>query len=231
MSEINTNSFDDRTKLLLNEKFTKLANLKIAICGIGGVGSIIPNAMLRSGIKNFVIIDFDTVDISNLNRQICYTEKDVGKKKVFAMEEFLRTIRNDFQIEKYDCLIDESFDFSIFNDCDYVFDCIDDIKAKIQLIKYCEQKKIKIISSLGMGNRIDPSLVKITTLDKTSYDPVAKILRHDLKKEGIDTSKIRVSFSSEQPIIKSKVISSMVFVPNASGLCMASYALDELINM
>src|SRR5574344_1642909 len=205
-------NFDDRSKLLLKNDFTKLSKFKVAICGVGGVGSIIPLALLRSGIFNFLLIDFATVDVSNLNRQFAYEAEDIGKKKVLALSAHMRKLRKEAAI-------------------DNVFACIDDIDAKVLLIKYCQEKNIKIISSLGMGNRLDSTKVVITRLNKTTGDPLAKKLRYFLKINNVDTSKIIVSFSSEEPIIKSKVIGSMVFVPNSSGLAMASYAIKELLSI
>ncbi len=127
--------------------------------------------------------------------------------------------------------IDENFNFKIFNECDYVFDCIDDIRAKVLLIKYCKENDIKIISSLGMGNRLDPTKVIITKINKTTSDPLAKKLRYLLKEAGVDLSSVLVSFSLEKPIKKDKIVSSMIFVPNASGLAMASYALRDMLNI
>lgn len=223
-------SIDSRSELLLGESFNKLKNKKIAVCGIGGVGSIIPLSMVRSGISNFVLVDFDKVDITNLNRQICYDTLDIDKYKVDAMMDKMQLIRNNIDVVAYKSKICKTFDFSIFDNCDYVFDCIDDLEAKVQLIKYCVDKKIKIISSLGMGNRLDSCCVKITKLNKTTGDPLARKLRYLLKNEGVDLKEILVSFSIESPIIKGKVIASMVFVPNASGLAMASYATRDLLN-
>lgn len=224
-------NFDDRSKLLLKNDFTKLSKFKVAICGVGGVGSIIPLALLRSGIFNFLLIDFDTVDVSNLNRQFAYEAEDIGKKKVLALSSHMRKLRKEAAIDTVFAKIDKDFNFSLLDKCDYVFDCIDDIDAKVLLIKYCQEKNIKIISSLGMGNRLDSTKVVITRLNKTTGDPLAKKLRYLLKINNVDTSKIIVSFSSEEPIIKSKVIGSMVFVPNSSGLAMASYAIKELLSI
>lgn len=224
--------FDDRTNLLIGkENVEKLHTKKVAVCGNGGVGSIIPISLLRSGIYKFILVDFDKVDASNLNRQIAYSTNDLGKCKVDSLSSCMKNIRNEADILSISLKIDENFDFSIFDGCDYVFDCIDDIKAKVLLIKYCKDNDIKIISSLGMGNRLDPTKVIITKINKTTSDPLAKKLRYLLKEAGVDLSSVLVSFSLEKPLKKDKIVSSMVFVPNASGLAMASYALRDMLNI
>ena len=225
-------TFDARTELLLGKENLKILNTKkVAICGNGGVGSIIPIVLARSGILNFVLVDFDKVDVSNLNRQIAYLTKDTGKNKVNVLSNYILNLRKEADTYIVFEKINEDFDFKIFDDCDYVFDCIDDINAKVLLIKYCINHNIKIVSSLGMGNRLDPTKVIITRLNKTTSDPLAKKLRYLLKENGVDISKIMVSFSKERPIIKGRVVASMAFVPNASGLAMASYALKDMLKL
>lgn len=225
-------TFDARTELLLGKENLKILNTKkVAICGNGGVGSIIPIVLARSGILNFVLVDFDKVDVSNLNRQIAYLTKDIGKNKVNVLSDYILNLRKEADTYIVFEKINEDFDFKIFDDCDYIFDCIDDINAKVLLIKYCINHNIKIVSSLGMGNRLDPTKVIITRLNKTTSDPLAKKLRYLLKENGVDISKIMVSFSKERPIIKGRIVASMAFVPNASGLAMASYALKDMLKL
>ncbi len=224
--------FDDRTKLLIGEENVEILHTKkVAVCGNGGVGSIIPIALLRSGIYKFILVDFDKVDASNLNRQIAFSTNDLGKCKVDSLNSYMNNLRKEAETVSVFSKIDENFNFKIFNECDYVFDCIDDIRAKVLLIKYCKENNIKIISSLGMGNRLDPTKVIITKINKTTSDPLAKKLRYLLKEAGVDLSSVLVSFSLEKPIKKDKIVSSMIFVPNASGLAMASYALRDMLNI
>ena len=220
---------DSRTKLLLQEDFFKLNNKKIVVIGIGGVGSIIPISLVRTGIKNIIIIDKDKVDQSNLNRQIAYNLNDIGKFKVDALYSHLYEIQDDIKITKIPANIDENFDFGVLDKADYVIDCIDDINAKVLIAKETFKRSIPLISSLGMGNRVDPSKVEITKLNKTTNDPLAKKFRYLLRKENIDLSKIDVAFSSETPIIKDKIISSVVFVPNSAGLNIASLVIRRII--
>lgn len=223
-------NINERSESLIGvEAIKKLADKKIAVVGLGGVGSIIPLALAMSNIKKMILIDFDVVSYSNLNRQIAYNLNDINKIKSIALKEKLLLIREDLDIISLNSKINSDFNFSLFDDCDYVIDCIDDIKAKVLLIKYCVNNNIKIISSLGMGNKLDPSLIKITPLNKTTIDPLAKKLRYMLKKEKVDISKVLTAFSYEQSIIKERVISSMVFVPNAAGLLISSFVVKELI--
>ena len=222
-------TIDDRTKLLLSSNFDKLKDFKIAVIGLGGVGSIIPLVLVRSGFLNLIIDDFDTVDITNLNRQLAYDLNDLGKPKSLVIRDKIFNIRKNLNVLTLNEKIDDNFNFDLLKDCDYIIDCIDDIEAKILLIKYAISNNIKIVSSLGMGNRLDSTKVVITKLNKTTSDPLAKKLRYLLKKENIDISKLYVSFSLETPIIKSNIISSMAFVPNASGLAMASFAIIDLL--
>lgn len=223
-------NINERSESLIGvEAIKKLADKKIAVVGLGGVGSIIPLALAMSNIKKMILIDFDVVSYSNLNRQIAYNLNDINKIKSISLKEKLLLIREDLDIISLNSKINSDFNFSLFDDCDYVIDCIDDIKAKVLLIKYCVNNNIKIISSLGMGNKLDPSLIKITPLNKTTIDPLAKKLRYMLKKEKVDISKVLTAFSYEQSIIKERVISSMVFVPNAAGLLISSFVVKELI--
>ena len=221
-------SLDDRTRLLINQNnLDKLSKIKVLVVGLGGVGSIVPISLVRSGVKNITIIDKDKVEDSNLNRQIAYNFNDIGTLKSVALKKHLLEIRSDINVTE---IHDDIKNISSLNDkFDYVVDCIDDIKGKIHLIEYAFKNNIKIISSLGMGNRFDPTKVKITKLNKTTIDPLARKLRYELKKRNVDISLINVSFSEEVPIIKDRVISSMIFTPNASGLALASYIIKDVI--
>lgn len=220
---------DLRTKTLLGDDFSKLQNKKVAVVGLGGVGSIIPLTLVRTGIKRLIIIDKDKVEYSNLNRQIAYDLDDVNEYKASALKKKLLKIRSNIEILEISKSIDVNFTFSIFDDCDFVVDCIDDIKAKVELTKYCVEHNINFVSSLGMGNRIDPSKIFITKLNKTIGCPLAKKFRYMLKKENVEISNINVAFSSEEPIIKNKVVSSVAFAPNAAGLNISSFVIKTLI--
>ena len=220
---------DARSKLLLGEDFDLIKNFKIAVIGLGGVGSIIPLSLVRSSVKNLIIIDGDKVDETNLNRQMAYFKKDIGRYKSEVLKERLLEIRDDINVKDYNIFIDENFDFNLLNNVDYIIDCIDDINAKVLLAKYSINNNIPLLVSMGTGNRLDPSKLIVTRLDKTSGDPLAKKFRYILRKEGVDLKKINVVTSLEEPLFKGKVVSSMAFVPNACGLLMSSFVLRELL--
>ena len=223
-------SINSRSEIILGKENIEYLSLKkIAVIGLGGVGSIIPLVLVRSNIRNIILIDNDFVNVSNLNRQIAYDQNDLGKPKVEALKEKLFNIRDDLEIEIYHKKIDANFDFDFLKDVNYVIDCIDDLEGKVLLTKYCYFHNIKIVNSLGMGYKLDPTNVEIISLNKTTTDPLAKKFRYLLKKENINISKIITAFSSEPIIIKGKEIGSMAFVPNAAGLALASFVIREII--
>lgn len=225
-------SIEDRSKLLLGEE--ALASLKekeVAVFGLGGVGGTCFEALVRTGFGKIHAVDRDVVDASNLNRQILYTESDIGAKK--ALVAFLRAkaIRGDIEILPECYSVSEmtlsSHDYS---HCSLLIDAMDDIAAKIALIEYALAHKIPIVCSLGMGNRLDPSKVRECSLDKTSGDPLAKKLRSELRKKSIDLRGIDCVMSDELPLVRGKKPASMIMVPSAAGLLMASIALRLLVN-
>lgn len=223
-------SINSRSEIILGKENIEYLSLKkIAVIGLGGVGSIIPLVLVRSNIRKIILIDSDFVNVSNLNRQIAYNQNDLGKPKVEALKGKLFNIRDDLEIDIYHKKIDANFDFDVLKDVNYVIDCIDDLEGKVLLTKYCYFHNIKIVNSLGMGYKLDPTNVEIISLNKTTTDPLAKKFRYLLKKENIDISKIITAFSSEPIIIKGKEIGSMAFVPNAAGLALASFVIREII--
>ena len=157
-------SIEDRTKILLGPNYEKMGKIKVSIAGIGGVGSIIPLILARTGVKKFVLVDKDVVDSSNLNRQIAYDFQDINTRKIEAISQKIEKISPNIEISAHFSRIDDTFDFEIFKDSDFIVDAIDDLHAKVLLIKYALTNNIKIISSLGMGNRIDSTKVEITKL-------------------------------------------------------------------
>lgn len=224
-------SFASRSILLVGEeKYRKLEQSCVLVVGIGGVGGTALECLARSGIKKFVIIDYDNVSISNLNRQILFKNEDVGKSKVAVAKERLKGINPQIEVVS----LNQYFDENILNELDkfhfdYIVDAIDSIKSKVTLIKYALKKDIKIIVSLGMANRLDPSKVLIERLDKTINCPLAKKLRSELRKEQIDLKKIMCAFSKEIPHINGSYIASMMMVPSSAGLNIASYVITNLM--
>lgn len=220
---------DTRSKLLLGDDFNLIKNFKIVVIGLGGVGSIVPLSLVRSGVKNLLLIDGDKVDATNLNRQMAYFSQDVGHFKSEVLKKKLFEIREDLNLEEKHIFIDKETDFSFLKGFDYIVDCIDDIEAKVLLAKFAINNDIPLIASMGTGNRLDPSKLIITRLDKTSGDPLAKKFRYLLRKENVDLKKINVVASLEEPLVSGQVVSSMAFVPNAAGLLMSSYVIKELL--
>ena len=220
---------DTRSKLLLGDDFNLIKNFKIVVIGLGGVGSIVPLSLVRSGVKNLLLIDGDKVDATNLNRQMAYFSQDVGHFKSEVLKEKLLEIREDLNLEEKHIFIDKETDFSFLKGFDYIVDCIDDIEAKVLLAKFAINNDIPLIASMGTGNRLDPSKLIITRRDKTSGDPLAKKFRYLLRNENIDLKKINVVASLEEPLVSGQVVSSMAFVPNAAGLLMSSYVIKELL--
>ena len=215
-------------KMLGNDKINAFKDKVILLAGLGGVGGTALEAMVRSGFEHFILIDFDVVDESNLNRQICYSRTDIGLKKTEVAKRRMLGINPNLNIEIIDTKLDLN-SFEIFNfKVDFVVDAIDYVPGKLGLIKFALSHDIPLISSLGMGNRIDPEQVTITKLNKTEGDPLARKIRYECKQLGLDLSKISVIFSKETPIIKSKEPGSMIMVPSAAGLLIAKYIIQNI---
>ena len=167
------------------EKQDKLKNIKVCVVGLGGVGAYAVEALARLGVENFVIIDKDKVDITNLNRQIIALDNTIGKDKCEAVKERILQINPNAKVKAYSLFYNKENKDIILNErVDYVVDAIDTISCKWELIKLCLDNDIKFISSMGMGNREDLTKIQITSLDKTNYDPVAKKLRELVRKEN-----------------------------------------------
>ena len=222
-------NFLDRTiKVLGIDKVNSFNNKVILVAGIGGVGGTALEALARSGFTKFILIDFDKVDESNLNRQILFLRKDIGKDKVDVAKEKLLEINPDIEVK----LIKEKIDTNSLKDLnekiDFVIDAIDYVPGKLELIQFALNKNIPFISSLGMGNRIDPTKVSICKLNQTEGDPLARKIRYECRLLGLELSKINVVFSKEAPLIKSKTPGSMMMVPSSAGLSIARYVIENL---
>lgn len=211
----------ERIKSLIGlEKFKKLQSKSIAVIGLGGVGGTACIALARSGIENFVICDFDTIEESNINRQIVANSKNIGRFKTDEIEKMLININPNINITK----ITNKFDVSLFNEkIDFVIDAIDDIEAKKELISECINRKIKFISSMGAAKKMDPTKVEIIKLSKTTYDPIAKILRNYFKNKDFYV----VSSSEELKDIAD--LGSYMPVVSTFSLYLTDYAIKQLI--
>lgn len=227
---LNIDDIYQRTKLVIgNEALEKLKKSKVCICGIGGVGSYTLEALARIGIGNITIIDKDKVDITNINRQIIAAVNNVDKPKVICAKERINEINPNIKVEGLEIFIDEeNIKEHIDGSYDYVVDAIDTINSKVSLIKHCYENNIKIISCMGMGNKMNPLDIKVADIYKTSVCPLAKIMRKRLKEDNI--KKLKVVYSEEIPIKNAEgILGSVSFVPSTAGLIIASEVVKDII--
>ena len=222
-----------RTELLIGkEGIEKLKKAKVAVFVIGGVGSFVVEGLVRAGIGNFVLVDKDIVDITNLNRQIIATRKTVGKPKVEVAKERILEINPDTNVEIHQEFFMPDSEEILDNTIDYVVDAVDTVTAKIELVIRANKLNIPIISSMGTGNKLDPTKFGVTDIYKTSVCPLAKVMRKELKNRGI--KKLKVVYSKEEPIktniIQQKPIpASISFVPSVAGLIIAGEVIKDII--
>lgn len=227
-----------RTELLIGKDgINKLSKSKVIIFGIGGVGSYATEALARTGIYEFDLVDNDRVSLTNINRQIIATTKTIGEYKVEVMKQRILEINPAAKVNMHKCFFlpnSQQFEFQNYS---YIIDAIDTITSKIELVVQANDYNIPIISSMGAGNKLDPTKFQISDIYKTSVCPVAKVMRYELKKRNI--KHLKVVYSTEQPIkpkqaaeeiINKKVIpGSISFVPSAAGLIIASEVIKDLI--
>ena len=218
----------ERLETLIGNKINKLKGKTVMVIGLGGVGGHAFETLVRSSIENIIVIDNDKIDITNLNRQILADLKSLNKDKTDLAQIKAKNINPNCKIKQYKIFLDETNIDEIFNQkIDFVIDAIDTINVKRLIIKKCLNKNIPFISVMGTGNKMHPELLEITDIRKTSYDPIAKIIRKMVKDEKIN-KKIPVISSKEKPIIKGK-IGSNAFVPATSGILAASYVINKLL--
>jgi tRNA A37 threonylcarbamoyladenosine dehydratase len=220
----------ERLELLIGkDNVNKLNNTKVLVIGLGGVGGILTETLVRNGIKDITIIDNDTVDITNKNRQIIALDSTVGKNKADVMKERLLDINKDCNVTVISEFIDSNnIDLLFNNPVDYVVDACDTVSTKILLIEECLKRNIKILSSMGMGKKTDLSKLKIMDIRKTSYDKIAKVVRKKLRDDGIN-EKIMVLSSDEEPVDTKENIGSYSPLTSAAGLLMADHVIKDII--
>ena len=221
---MNNKKFTRSIKLVGEENFAKLQDKVVLIAGLGGVGGTAFEALVRTGLKKFIIIDRDIVDVTNLNRQLLYTEKDVGKSKVEVAKERALSINPEVEIETLNIDVKNLSEIR----ADIIVDCIDDVNAKVSLIKYALEHNIHIITSMGMANKVDPSRIKVGSLNKSTVDPLAKKMRYELKQNNIDYSKVSSVYSDESPFKDGNKLHSLMMVTSTAGLYIANYVVNYL---
>ena len=222
--------FDRFISLIGEENFHKLSSKKVMIFGVGGVGGYVVEALARSGIENFVLIDSDVIEESNINRQIIATLDTIGKSKVEVMKKRVLSINSSAKvasIQKF-YLPENSNEFD-FSGVDYIIDCVDTVSAKLSIVSKAKELNIPVISAMGAGNKMDPTLLKVSDIYKTSVDPLCKVMRHELRKLGI--KELKVVYSLEEPIKNNnRTPNSNAFVPSSMGLIIASEVIKDLLN-
>ena len=243
-----------RTELLIGtEGLDKLKNSKVIVFGVGGVGSFTVEALTRAGVGELILVDNDTVCISNLNRQIHATYNTVDKVKVEVMKERILTInKNCNVITKEVFVTEDNIPEIIPADIDYVVDAIDTVSSKLALAEYCYKNGIRIMSSMGTGNKLDPTQFKVADVFKTKVCPLAKVMRYELRKRGVD--KLKVVYSEEMPLkprnndavacktkcestgeikrpYKRQTPGSMPFVPPVAGMIIAGEVIKDLLDI
>lgn len=238
------NQFSRTALLVGQEAIAKLQQSRVAIFGIGGVGGYVAEALARSGVGSFDLIDNDTVAVTNLNRQIIATHATIGQPKVQVMAERIHAINPEAQVHIHQCFFlpenAHEFDFAQY---DYVVDAVDTVAAKVAIIMAAKAASVPVISSMGAGNKMDPAKFQVADIFKTSVDPLARVMRQEMKKRGV--KKLKVVYSTELPLTpvgeledechaeapqRRALPGSTAFTPSAAGLLLASEVVKDLIN-
>lgn len=224
------NEFYQRTRALIGEEsLEKIKKSHVAVFGVGGVGGFVVEALARAGVGRLTLVDNDTVKESNINRQIIALNSTVGLLKTEAFKARIKDINPDAIVETKEIFYlpetKDEIDFSAF---DYVVDAIDTVSGKITIIERCKEQGVPVISSMGTGNKLDPTAFKIADISKTSVCPLARVMRYELKKRGI--TKVKVLYSTEEPVKQGdRVPASISFVPSAAGLIIAGEVIKDII--
>lgn len=238
-----------RTELLIGQAaLEKLQNSRVAIFGVGGVGGYVCEALVRSGVGHFDLIDNDTVSLTNINRQIIALHSTIGKLKVDVMKERMLDINPDVDVLVHPCFyLPETADQFDFSNYDYVVDAIDTVTGKIEIIVQADAHQVPVISSMGAGNKLNPAMMEVSDIYKTSVCPLARVMRRELKKRHIKHCKVLYSkekaiqpsqaslekyvADSEENFTKKSIPGSTAFVPSVAGLILASEVIKDLITL
>lgn len=218
--------FDRTIALVGEEQIQQLKQKKVAVFGLGGVGSFVVESLVRAGVGNLILVDKDVVDITNLNRQLYALHSTIGKAKAEVAKQRCLDINPDVIVESYQEFYLNKGQINL-EGCDYVVDAIDNVTAKLLLIEECKEREIPIIVCLGTGNKIDNTSFHITDISKTTICPLAKVMRKELKERGIKN--VKVVYSTAEPVLKRQVPASISFVPPVAGLYLAGEVIKDLI--
>lgn len=221
--------FSRSARILGEQKMEKLNKSSVIVFGIGGVGGAALEALVRGGVGTVAVVDKDTVDITNINRQIIATSDNVGEKKVDVAEKRALSINPKINFKKYDLFyLPETAEEIDLTQYDFIVDAIDNVTAKLELVGRANELGVPVISSMGTGNKLHPELFEITDINKTSVCPLARVMRRELKNRGV--KKLTVVYSKEEPIkTENSVPGSVSFTPPVAGYLMASYVINKLI--
>lgn len=226
------NQFTRTETLIGKEGIEKLQKAKVAIFGIGGVGSYVVEALARAGIGKFILVDKDAVDITNLNRQIIATRKTIGRSKVEVAKERILEINPNAKVEIHQEFFMPNSNGILDGMVDYLVDAVDTVTAKIELVMRAKQQNIPMISCMGTGNKLDATQFEVADIYETSVCPLAKVMRKELKARGIKN--LKVVYSKEEPIKRDEANAntpaSISFVPSVAGLIIAGEVIKDMMN-
>ncbi len=215
--------------LVGEENIIKISKLKVLILGIGGVGGYAVESLVRCGVANITLVDGDTIKPSNINRQIVVTSRNMNKYKTKEWKKRIKKINRHAIVNIINTHITEENMEVLFSDnYDYIIDCCDTSKVKIKLVKECHKRNIKLVSSMGMANKMDATKIKISTLDKTDTDPLARKIRSEIRNKEL-MSNVAVVYSDEKPI-NNTMLGSTSYVPAVAGLFITNYIIQDIVN-
>ncbi len=224
--------FSRSERIFGTDNMKKINNSKVIVFGLGGVGGAVCEILARSGIGTLALVDKDKVDITNINRQLIATESTLGMNKTDATEKRLKEINPNIKIEKFNLFyLPETAEEINLNEYDYIVDAVDNVTAKIELVLRAEKNNVCIISSMGTGNKVHPEMLEIADIKKTSVCPLARVVRRELKKRGINS--LKVVYSKEEPfnIDNERTPASSSFVPVSAGVLIASEVVRDIQKM
>jgi tRNA A37 threonylcarbamoyladenosine dehydratase len=221
------NQFQRTEMLLGTEAIDRLKNARVAVFGVGGVGGFVAEALARAGVGRIGLVDKDEVDVTNINRQIIALHSTVGRPKVEVMKERIQDINPEAQVDIYQFfLLRDNTDEFPWEEFDYIVDAVDTVTAKIAIIEKAKELGKSVISAMGAGNKLDPTRFKVADIEKTKIDPLAKVMRRELKKRNIRG--VKVVYSEEEPTKRLETPGSVAFVPSVAGLIIAGEVIKDI---